>query len=152
MKRLSGDFGSSLVADLLLSEQLSERRLGRALLEEIKLEKLDDAVLKERGSPKALRILLLEIARRPFSAELTSRIFLLLLPFYETTNPELRKDFIDEMTIQAINFPGACYQAWETHPSPPPILVEVLKHVKTYFDGLESLRSCSGGHNFLQVT
>ena len=146
VKRLSGDFGSSLVADLLLSEQLSERRLGRALLEEIKLEKLDDAVLKERGSPKALRILLLEIARRPFSAELTSRIFLLLLPFYETTNPELRKDFIDEMTIQAINFPGACYQAWETHPSPPPILVEVLKHVKTYFDGLESLRSCSGGH------
>jgi hypothetical protein len=146
VNRLSGDYGSSLTTDLLLSEQLSERRLGRALLEEIKLEKLDDAVLKERGSTKALRVLLFEIARRPFSAELTSRIFLLLLPFYETTDPELRKEFVDEMAFQAINFSGACYQAWKDHPSPLPTLIEVLKHVKTYFDGLDSLRTCSGGH------
>lgn len=146
VNRLSGAYGSSLVTDLLLSEQIPERKLGRALLEEIALEKLDDAVLKEKGSTKALRILLLEIARRPFSAELTSRIFLLLLPFYETTDPELRKEFIDEMTFQAINFPGACHQAWKDLPTPPSALVEVLKKVKAYFDGLDSLRSCSGGH------
>ncbi len=146
VNRLSGDYGSSLITDLLLSEELAERRLGRALLEEVKLEKLDGAVIKERGNPNALRILLLEIARRPFSAEFTSRIFLLLLPFYETTSPELRNDFIDEMIFQAINFPGACYQAWANHPTPSPILVEVLKRVKAYFDGLDSLHSCSGGH------
>ena len=50
------------------------------------------------------------------------------------------------MVYQAINFPGACYQTWKDHSSPPPALVEVLKQVKVYFDGLDSLRSCSGGH------
>ncbi|ULA70127.1 MAG: hypothetical protein LZF62_480328 [Nitrospira sp.] len=146
LNQLSGAYGSSLITELLLSKQVSERRLGRALLEEVRLEKLDEAVLKAKGSVPSLSVLLLEIARRPFSAELTSRIFLLLLPFYETTDTTLRKEFVDEMVFQAINFPGACYQAWKDHSSLPPALVEVLEQVKTYFDGLDSLRSCSGGH------
>lgn len=110
------------------------------------MEKLDEAVLKAKGSVKALRVLLFEIARRPFSADLTSRIFLLLLPFYETTDATLREEFVNEMIFQAINFPGACYQAWKDHSSPTPALVEILQQVKTYFDGLDSLRSCSGGY------
>jgi hypothetical protein len=146
LNRLSGDYGCSLITELLLSEQVSERRLGRALLENVKVEKLDEAVLKAKGSVKALRVLLFEIARRPFSADLTSRIFLLLLPFYETTDATLREEFVNEMIFQAINFPGACYQAWKDHSSPTPALVEILQQVKTYFDGLDSLRSCSGGY------
>lgn len=146
LNQISGDYASSLITDLLLSERVSERRLGRALLEEVKLEKLDEAVLKARGSAKALRILLLEIARRPFAAELAARIFLLLLPFYETTDATLRKEFVDEMVFQAINYPGACYQAWKDYLNPPPVLIDVLKKAKVYFDGLDSLQSCPGGH------
>jgi hypothetical protein len=143
--KLSGDYGSTLITDLLLSEQVNERRLGRALLEQMKEAKLDDAILSAKGSAKALTVLLFEIARMPFKAELMSQMFLLLLPFYESTEETLRNEFVGEMVFQGINYPGTCYRAWKDYPTPSTVLIEVLERVKSYFDALDSLRSCSGG-------
>ena len=146
VRELSNAEPSALITDLLLSEKIFERRLGRALLEEIQISELDETILKKKANKKKLQILLLEIARRPFSAEVTSRIFLLLLPIYENTEAALREEFSDEMAFQAINYPGACYGPWKQVSSPTQILVEVLAKTKTYFDGIDKVRLCSGGH------
>lgn len=146
VNKLAGDYGSSLITELLLSAKVSERRLGRALLEEVEIDKLDSDALASRGSTEALHVLHLEIARRPFLSKLASRIYLLLLPFYEDADASLRQEFVEDMVYQAINFPGSCYQVWKDVSNPTPTLVEVLARAKTYFDRFDSLKACSGGH------
>jgi hypothetical protein len=146
VRELSSAEPSVLITDLLLSEKAPERRLGRALLEEIQISYLDQTILKSKANKKKLQILLLEIARTPFSAETASRVFPMLFPCYENTDAALQEEFSDEMTFQAINYPGACYGSWKQISSPTPILVEVLAKAKTYFDGIDTARSCSGGH------
>lgn len=143
---LSSTEPSALITDLLLSEKAPERRLGRALLEEIQISGFDQSILKSKANKKKLQILLMEIARTPFSAETTSRVFPLLLPCYEITDAAIKEEFSEEMTFQAINYPGACYGTWKQITNPTPILVEVMAKTKTYFDGIDKVRLCSGGH------
>lgn len=145
VSKLSNAEPRALITNLILSEKIFERRLGMALLEKIQISGLDETIFKKIANKKKLQILLLEIARSPFTAEVTSRIFLLLLPIYEKTEPELKEEFGDEMAFQAINYPGACYGAWKQISNPTPILVEVLAKTKTYFDGIDKIQLCSGG-------
>jgi hypothetical protein len=135
---------TGLITDLLLSPQSHERKLGRTLLCEIPLEKLDEEVIQQKSNDALLQILLLEISRTPFLSENASRVFQVIYPMYENTANSLRSECVEEMTLQAINYPGSCLQKWKDISDPLPLLLEVIKNADQYFQHLHSTDNCPG--------
>lgn len=135
---------SALISDLLLSKQGHERKLGITLLCEIPLEKLDEEVIQQNSNDALLRILLLEIGRTPFLSEIAPRVFQVIYPMYENTDDSLRSECVEEMTLQAINYPGSCLQKWKDISDPLPLLLEVIKNADHYFQCLHSTDNCPG--------
>ena len=135
---------SALISDLILSPHGHERKLGRTLLSKIPIEKLDEEVIQQKSSNSLLRILLLEISLTHFTSEIAPRVFEAIYPMYENAENSLRSECIEEMTLQAINYPGSCLQKWKDISEPFPLLLEVIKNADQYFQRLHSADNCPG--------
>jgi len=135
---------SEFVSCLLLADSSQERKLGRALLTQIDISTLDGEVVQQKANSRRLRILLLEISRKPFTSEIASRVFQIIYPLYENVEQSARSEFIEEMTLQAINYPGSCLEKWKEIPERSPLLNEVIEKTDEYFDQLRSAEKCGG--------
>jgi hypothetical protein len=140
---LKRELGKAPIQELLAGWVLSldEKKTGVAhvILERSDLQ-LRPASLTKTPGEKELRLPLLRFVRRPLLGEKTARYLLFLEPLFREASTELRDDFKREMTLQAINYPGACLATWKKVENPSDLLREVIAHAEKYFDNLRATK------------
>lgn len=130
-----------LVTGLLLSAEIDEWEIGKSLFADSEVNELSDDVLG-KGGEIGLEIALLQFVRSPFLGKGTSKYLSELEPHFRNTSAELQKAFKNELTVQAMNYPEACLQAWKTRRTESPLMAEAVEYAERYFRDVSRLRDC----------
>jgi len=123
-----------------LSTDTNKRKTARAILQKSESVVFSQDVISE-ANEKQLEVALLELIRKPLiEANKMSEYLLALEPSFRNLRPELKQMFKNEMTLQAINYPGACLENWEKIENPSDLLKEVIADAKKYFERLNEIK------------
>jgi hypothetical protein len=129
----------ALVTGLLLSPERDEWEIGKSLFADGAINTLSDEVLGKAKEPE-LEIALLQSVRSPFLATGTSRYLSQLEPYFRRTGVQLQNAFRKELTLQAMNYPGACLEAWKTRKAESPLMSEAIGRAEQHFEDVSKLR------------
>lgn len=138
---------SVLMTNFLLSTNPNARSLAKLLFQHTPQKTLSKDLLN-KANEKQLKILILDFIRQPLLGDATSAYLLALEPAFVNRSPDLIEEFEQEMTMQAINYPGACLEKWKNIDNPSELLKRVLQKADVYFDGLKKT-SNSPANSFL---
>jgi hypothetical protein len=136
----------ALLTRWLLSKDNRRRRVGNQIFQNLASFSISEEELSKADEIQ-LRIVLLEFIRKPLTADKTSEYLLMLEPRFRKAQDDLKNRFKKEMTLQAVNYPGACLERWGKVAGPSDLLQEVLASAKKYFENLRRL-SNSPATNF----
>jgi hypothetical protein len=131
-----------LLTRWLLSKDKMRRRIGNQVFQNLASFSVSEEELSKADEIQ-LQIALLEFIRKPLTADKTSEYLLMLEPRFRKAQDDLKNRFKKEMTLQAINYPGACLERWEKVADPSELLQEVLASAKKYFENLRRLSNSS---------
>ena len=129
---------SQLIMGFIFSKNDGVRRLGNILFSQIKIEKLPSEEMKLTSNTE-LRLALWEFIRNPLlDGEATAHFLLTLEPLFRNiSDGGLSDTFEQEMVLQAINYPGACLEKWQTVEKPSDLLKRVIEKADDYFEKLK---------------
>lgn len=122
-----------------LSTDTNKRKIARSILQKSESVAFSQDAISE-ASEEQLEITLQEFIRRPLLAEKSSAYLLALEPAFRSVRPELKQIFKNEMTLQAINYPGVCLENWEKIENPSNLLKDVIADAKKYFERLKAIK------------
>lgn len=143
---LKSEMGKSNIGELvtkcIISPKHGKRMIGNTLFKQLKLTTLSQEVLSSADESQ-LNVALLEFTRQPSLGENTSSYLLLMEPIFRQVRPEIQEVLKNEMVIQAINYPGACFEEWKKIPNPSHLLKDVIKIAEEYFKNLNESKGLS---------
>lgn len=137
-----------VVARLALSSVAATRRFGLFLFNALECVVLPKEVVEESGKTGA-RLLHYELQCRPQSPEATARLLVSLFRNACESNDPFRQELIDEIALQARNYPGRFRAELELRGADLPDLVTLLDAANNFFKQLQAAHEA--GVNAMQV-
>jgi len=129
----------TILTNFVLSPDSGKRMIGNLLFQQLKIETLSQEALS-KADESQLWIILLEFIRKPLIAEKVSSYLLSIEPYFSQAGLELKKEFKDEMVMQAVNYPGACLVNWKKMSSKSDLIKEVIKTAEGYFENINKTK------------
>ena len=130
------------VTKLLLSADKYKWEVGKTIFQDTDSDTLSAEVLGGTSETN-LEIALLQFVHSPFLlGDKVSKYLSQLEPYFRNVNPDLQQRFKNELTIQAINYPQACFALWEKLEPKSELLQEATRKGRQYFDNLSMLKEC----------
>ncbi|HRK00902.1 MAG TPA: hypothetical protein PL089_14925 [Ignavibacteria bacterium] len=120
---------------LLISGERSKRKFGFSLAQRLGLT-IPEEIIEKGLIEYQLKLLLYSTGLYYVATEKVGDFILTIEPLYRNVNQELKKEFIQEMVFQAINFPGVALNKWEKIGDKSEMLLETIDIAKKYFDNL----------------
>jgi hypothetical protein len=126
---------TNLISGLIFSGDINKCRLGLFILEYCKITPFTDKTLPKIDETTK-EIALKESIKGHHFHKLVVKKVQFFKPFFEETNKELQKDFIDEIVIQAVNYPKGCLEELK-HLSQNKLIKTIVNRADKYFEGLK---------------
>ncbi len=133
---LDGAELSCVVSELLFSLERVERRLALAIFAKTPVASLPDTE-RLAADERLLQLVLHEFVIHPhLNGDDTSRFLLMLDPLFREASDEVCGMMEHELVMQAINYPGSCYESWRALDDPSETMERALDSAGQYLDQL----------------
>ena len=131
------------IVSLITSKDKLSRTLGIRLFHEIGISDEFEITTEPKPDELMLELLFLELIKSPMLGDRTSRLFVLLEPYYRDVAQRLQNDFQNELAFQAINYPGACLERWKTMGQHSALFQSAVSIAEKYFENIRRVGSSS---------
>lgn len=141
----------TLFEKLIISKEEPNRVLGFTLFNVINIKNKGIVNLNINVEDQLLNIILLEFQLKGYLGEHISLFLSLVDPLFAHVNEDLKKEFTFELTYQAINYPGYCYERWKEKINPSDLMKTSIKNAESYFDKFKRTEKLTGNNIDLDV-
>jgi hypothetical protein len=130
---------TNLISELIFSGDINKCKVGLFILEYCKITPFTDKTLLKIDDNNKEIALTESIKGRHFHKSVIKKVQF-FEPFFEEANKELQKDFIDEIVIQAVNYPKGCLEELKRL-NQNDLISKIVKRAEKYFDGLKKVHN-----------